>query len=209
MVGELVESNILNTKQKNKQSMIIHLSTILGLIMSIAFVIYGFSTGIFTSQSALNEFLSSFGIYSVIIFVVVQAISVVIPILPGSIGCLVGIVLYGPLYGFIYNYVGISLGSIAAFLISRFYGTEIVKTLTKPEDYDKYDEKIRNIKYFDRWFAFMIFIPVAPDDLLCYLAGLTKINFNKYVTIILLMKPFSIAAYSFGLNALYAGLLNL
>ena len=41
-------------------------------------------------------------------------------------------------------------------------------------------------------FAAAIFFPVAPDDLLCYLAGLTEMRLGKFVLIILLGKPLSI-----------------
>ena len=50
-------------------------------------------------------------------FVALQAIQVVIPILPGSIGCLFGVIFFGPVMGFVYNYVGICGGSIWHFLL--------------------------------------------------------------------------------------------
>ncbi|MCH4891366.1 TVP38/TMEM64 family protein [Acidaminobacter sp. JC074] len=188
---------------------IMNIATVFGLILCIAFMAYCYSEELFTSEEKMNTFLAQFGVYSIIVFIVIQAVSVVIPILPGSLGCLVGVIFYGPIFGFIYNYVGIALGSLIAFLLSRRYGSEIVKRLTKPKDYDKYKRIINNLKNFDKWFAFMIFIPIAPDDLLCYLAGLTKITFKKYTSIILLMKPFSIATYSFGLNAVFNQLITM
>ena len=52
----------------------------------------------------------------------------------------------------------------------------------------------------------LIFIPVAPDDYLCFLAGTTEISWRLYTAIILLCKPFAIALYSLGLTvALPAG----
>ena len=55
--------------------------------------------------------------------------------------------------------------------------------------------------HFTAYFAAAIALPVAPDDLLCYLAGLTKMRVRTYVLIILLLKPWSILAYSFGVIA--------
>ena len=55
--------------------------------------------------------------------------------------------------------------------------------------------------------AFAIFFPVAPDDFLCYLTGLTNMSVSKFTAIILLCKPASILAYSMawalGLNFLF------
>ncbi len=39
-------------------------------------------------------------------------------------------------------------------------------------------------------------IPFAPDDLVCLVAGLTKISFKEYIQIVLLLKPWSVGAYS-------------
>ena len=42
----------------------------------------------------------------------------------------------------------------------------------------------------------------APDDLLCYIAGLTKMTLKKFTAIILLGKPGSILLYSLGLTGI-------
>ena len=55
---------------------------------------------------------------------------------------------------------------------------------------------------FHKWFAVCIFLPFAPDDLLCYLAGLTRMSYRKFMLIILLGKPFGVTMYSL---ALYYG----
>ncbi|WP_225353487.1 VTT domain-containing protein [Lacticaseibacillus thailandensis] len=47
-----------------------------------------------------------------------------------------------------------------------------------------------------------ILLPVAPDDFLCMLAGLTKMSLRKFVWIIVLCKPWTILAYSMGMNKL-------
>ena len=43
-----------------------------------------------------------------------------------------------------------------------------------------------------------IFFPVAPDDFLCYLAGLTRMSLKKFSAIIFLGKPASIAPVQSG-----------
>ncbi len=181
--------------------------TIIGLMMTIAFIFYGYKTKIFVSSEALHHFLGRFGIFADIIFILVQAIQVVIPIIPGSIGCLAGVIIFGPVKGFIYNYTGICLGSILAFLLARRYGKSFVERVSKPGLWQKYGSWLNSEK-FDKWFAIAIFLPVAPDDFLCYLAGITKIPLKKFSIIILAGKPFSIAAYSMGLNLVFTALIH-
>lgn len=177
----------------------INFSTLLGLLGIAIFAVYGYRTGLFSSMETFRNFFESFGIWTALIFVLIQIIQVVVPILPGAIGCIAGIAIFGPWFGFLYNYIGICIGSILAFLLSKRYGTTFVKSVISEKAYDKYIGWTHKDKRFDLMFAAAIFFPVAPDDLLCYIAGLTKMRFKKFTSIILLGKPMSIALYSLGL----------
>ena len=149
----------------------------------------------------MEAFLQPFGLWAPAIFILIQIVQVVIPILPGGISCLGGVVLFGAGWGFVYNYVGICIGSLVAFLLAKQYGRPLVESLVSRSSYEKYSRWLENGKKFDRFFAAAIFFPVAPDDLLCYLAGLTKMSVKKFTAIIVLGKPASIALYSMGLVA--------
>ncbi|CAM3373496.1 MULTISPECIES: TVP38/TMEM64 family protein [Saccharibacillus] len=175
-------------------------TTAAGLAACAACIVYGFYAGLFSSQASLEAFLTGFGVWAPLIFVVFQAVQVVIPILPGGIGCVGGILIFGPLAGFLYNYVGICLGSLAAFLLARRYGRPILDSMFSPKLLAKYKHWTEG-RRFNNLFAVGIFMPVAPDDFLCYLAGTTKMTLRRFTTIILLGKPLAIAAYSFGLSA--------
>ena len=60
-----------------------------------------------------------------IIFMLLQILQVVIPIIPGGISSAAGVLIFGPYLGFVYNYVGISIGSVIIFLLGRRYGKTI------------------------------------------------------------------------------------
>ena len=59
------------------------------------------------------------------------------------------------------------------------------------------------IKTVLKLFALAIFLPVAPDDALCLMAGLTNMSVKRYTLIILIAKPLSIFLYSMAL--IYGG----
>lgn len=179
----------------------INLCTLLGLVACGVFIVYGFQRQIFTSQDALRSFVGGFGAFGAVVFVLFQAVQVVVPILPGGLGCLAGVLLFGPWLGFVYNYVGICLGSIAAFLLAKLYGRPILSVLFRQETIEKYEGWTN--RHFARWFALAIFFPVAPDDFLCWLAGTTKMTLCRFSAIILLGKPASIALYSLGLSTAF------
>ena len=152
-----------------------------------------------TDLAALQAWVAGLGPWAAAAFVAFQAVQVVVPILPGGLGCLAGVLLFGPWYGFAYNYVGICAGSLAAFGVARYCGRPLIERMFSRRLLLKYDRWLGN-KSFAKWFALAIFFPVAPDDFLCYLAGTTSMRWGQFTFIILTCKPFAIAAYSTGLT---------
>ena len=189
-------------KENNKLRILINLSTVIGTILLCIFFYYAIKAQIFTSEENLRSFLYIFGIFAPLIFIIIQIVQVVIPLIPCSISTGVGVVIFGPFWGFIYNYTGIVIGSIIVFFIARRYGMPLIRKMFKQELIDKYIGWLNSGKKFERFFAAAIFFPVAPDDFLCYLAGVTNISVKKYIAIILLLKPFTIFLYSLGLVAI-------
>ena len=55
-----------------------------------------------------QELMQGYGAIGPIVLTFIQAFQVVIPVLPGYLGCAVGAISYGTITGFICNYVGIS-----------------------------------------------------------------------------------------------------
>lgn len=177
--------------------------SIAGFLISIVICWYGWRAGLFTSQEKLQSCIAGFGILGASVFVIFQAVQVIIPILPGGISCLCGVILFGPWMGFVYNYLGICIGSVFAFLIAKYCGKPILKCLFSEKIIRKYENWTSKRGQFAKWFAIAIFLPVAPDDFLCYLAGTTEMSLGRFVTIILLGKPAAIALYSAGLNLVF------
>lgn len=185
------------------------LVSLLGLAVCAVAGYFFWQAGLLESQQALRAFVEGFGPAGPLVFVAFQAVQVVVPVLPGGLGCLAGVVLFGPWCGFWYNYLGICAGSLAAFAIARSCGRPLLYRMFSGSLIERYDRWMGEGGRFARWFAFLIFIPVAPDDYLCFLAGTTRMRWQLYTAIILLCKPFSIALYSLGLTVLFQRLLGL
>ena len=177
--------------------------SVAGMVICLLVALWGWQSGILTSQERLAAFVASCGGAGALLFVVFQAVQVVIPILPGGLGCLAGVLLFGLWWGFVYNYVGICAGSLMAFGISRNCGKPLLPLLFSQKTIDKYSRWTEQENRFARLFALAIFFPVAPDDFLCYLAGTTNMTWRRYTAIILLGKPASIALYSLGLTVVW------
>ncbi len=182
---------------------------IIGVILTIIFCIYGYRLGIFHSTDMLALFISEIGYFGAVVFIIIQIVQVVIPIVPGGISLAAGVIIFGPVHGFLYNYIGIVIGSIINFLLARRFGKSFIQSVISKRTYEKYIGWLDKGARFDRLFAIAILLPVAPDDYLCMLAGLTKMTLKKFIMIILLCKPLSILAYSFSLVAMIEWLTNM
>lgn len=182
---------------------IINTISIIGLGLSIALTIYFINLGVFKDINALRGLVGNSVILGPIIFMLLQILQVVIPIIPGGISSAAGVLIFGPYLGFVYNYVGISIGSVIIFLLGRRYGKPFILSMISDKTYDKYIGWLDNQSRFEKLFALAIFLPVAPDDALCLMAGLTNISVKKFTLIILLAKPLSIFLYSMAL--IYGG----
>lgn len=190
----------MNKKVSSKK--ILQLISVLGIVLTVIAVIYGYQKGIFTSADKLQALVKEAGIWGPLLFIGIQLIQVVVPIIPGGITCVAGIVIFGPIAGFLYNYIGIVVGSIINFALARSYGQTFIRSMVSEKLYEKYVGWLNKGERFDKLFALAIFFPVAPDDFLCMLAGLTKMTYKKFTAIILLGKPAALLAYSFSLTAI-------
>lgn len=176
-----------------------------GFVLSALLCLYAWRTGLFASQERMQEWIAGFGGAGAAVFIAFQAVQVVFPIVPGGLGCLAGVLMFGPMKGFIYNYLGICAGSMLAFLASRFYGRDLLRVLFSEKLMKKYGDWTSENDRFEKLFAAAIFLPVAPDDFLCYLAGTTNMSLGRFTAIILLGKPGAIALYSLGLHFVFTG----
>ena len=176
--------------------------SVLGIVCCAAFCLYLHQKGILSSTEEMQKYIAGFGVLGGLIFTVIQIVQVVIPIIPGGISCLAGVLLFGAGLGFVYNYIGICIGSVLAFLIAKAYGKPLLSRLFSQKMIAKYENWTDTRNRFTKLFALAIFFPVAPDDFLCYLAGTTNMKLGTFSTIIFLGKPCSIAAYSLCLTVL-------
>ncbi len=182
---------------------LINFISIIGLGLSIALTIYFINLGVFKDLNALRGLVGDSIILGPVIFIFIQILQVVIPIIPGGISTAAGVLIFGPYAGFIYNYIGICIGSIIIFLLGRRYGKPFILSMISDKTYNKYIGWLDNQNRFEKLFALAIFLPVAPDDALCLMAGLTNISVKRYTLIILIAKPLSIFLYSMAL--IYGG----
>lgn len=126
------------------------------------------------SFTRLRDFILSFGAFSAIVFILIQAAQVVFAPVPGEVTGFVGGYLYGKAVGPLFSMLGLTLGSFFAFEITRIFGTVLVRKVVKQEAMDRFDYFVTHRGLH---IAFILFlVPGFPKDSLCYLLGLTHVR---------------------------------
>ena len=179
---------------------IINWSSIIGALATLAFCIWAYFAGILQSKETLSAFILQAGIFGPPLFIFLQILQTVVPIIPGALTSVAGVFIYGHIIGTIYNYIGIVIGCAIIFQLARMYGPKFVQSMVSKKTYDKYINWLNEDKRFDRFFIFMMIWPISPADFICMLAGLTNMTFKRYMTIIFFNDTATTEIYTYGLT---------
>jgi len=149
----------------------------------------------------IREYLAGFGNAGFLVYVLIQAIHVIIVIIPGDIFNICGGFVYGIPLGFALSFLGMMVGTVIVFYISRFFGYEIVSKLIAKEKIDKMSGILNSTKGTVGMFIICC-IPFIPKDLMMYIAGLTPVKASRLFLIYGLSRiPGTLIWVSIGANA--------
>lgn len=165
------------------------------LLLIVGFLSRAYFTGRFSSAEELQEYMKSFGAAAPLVLALFQTAQVILPVLPSAVGYAAGTVLFGVPIGFLCNYIGVCVGSIIAYYLGRKFGIELVLSMFSEKQYEKWRQKFGSGRSYTIVLWLSILLPFLPDDFLCFFSGLVKMDAKKFITIILVAKPFSILGY--------------
>jgi len=140
---------------------------------------------IFTSVESFKTFVLQTGPWGPLVFVALQVLQVFIFVLPGEIAQIAGGYLFGLVEGTVLSLVGISLGSLLNFTLARLLGKPFVNRLFGQEKLEKFDTILTSSR-METAFFLLFLIPGIPKDILCYVAGLSKMKFLGFLGVSML-----------------------
>ena len=187
----------------NKQAIYkLILCTLIFVAISAAIFFTICATGIIKkigSIEALRDYISQFGSMAVFLYILFSFLQVVILPVPGSVTVAAGVALFGPLKCSIYSFIGITLGSITAFAIGRWVGEKAVQWIVGKDTLKKWLKKLKGKDYLI--LSIMFLLPLFPDDVLCFVAGLSSMTWPYFLIMITITRATSVlgTAYSVGL----------
>src|SRR5262249_779569 len=130
-----------------------------------------------TDQEALKEFIEDAGVYAPLVCIAMNFIQVVIFFIPGEVTQIVSGLAFGTVWGFIYSFIGLVLGSMFNFYIARRLGRPFVEKIVDRNTIRKVDQFMSERKGMTA-IALMFLMPGFPKDALCYIVGgITSMNY--------------------------------
>ncbi len=158
-------------------------------------------TGFFVlvrDENAFREYLATKGAWMPVLYVVLQYLQVVILPIPSVVSTVAGLALFGPLKTIIYSLIGIILGSITAFFIGRKLGYKAVAWMIGKEELNKWQKKLRGKD--NLILTVMFLLPMFPDDVLCFIAGLSSMSEKYFLIMIVVSRIVSISTTCYSID---------
>lgn len=132
---------------------------------------YQFLVRLYVDKHFLKRTLREWGVLAPVVFILLQALQVIISPIPGEATGILGGYLFGQGLGLLYSTIGLTVGSVVAFWIGRWLGAHYVKNLVSAETWNRLGFIV---EAEGAVLCFIIYlIPGLPKDIVCYLFGIS------------------------------------
>lgn len=176
----------LTTKKKIIRSSIVIAVLIAVCVLAYFILVWTGAWESINSVDKIRELILSMGFWGRFTFVLLQFLQVTFLPIPSTISTLAGVLIYGPLQTALLSLSGIILGSLFAFFLGRQFGRKLVSFMVGEQTCEKWVKFLTNAKYS---FFIMMILPIFPDDVLCLVAGLTKMSWTFFTVTNLIARP--------------------
>lgn len=174
------ERSRLFASPRARRRVVVH-ALVLSLLFAGAAVLFRRHAAFLTDAEAARAYVRGFGVWAPLVLVALQALQIVLAPIPGQVLGAVGGYLFGPWQGTLYNMIGITIGSTAAFWLSRRFGRAYVERMIDPDALATFDTFVERRGLLSLFVLFLI--PGLPDDVLCFVGGLTPIPIRRLVLV--------------------------
>ncbi len=171
-------------KPESREKTIVWLKPLVLVVLLAGFMLILYETGVFRffmSRERLRAFLDSLGMWGFAGFILLQVVQVVAAPIPGEATGLLGGYLYGPWIGVFLSTIGLTIGSFAAFSLSRLFGKPLTEMLVPRATLERFNYLLHHKGAFLIFLLFLL--PGFPKDILCYILGLGPLTALEFLGI--------------------------
>jgi uncharacterized membrane protein YdjX (TVP38/TMEM64 family) len=152
----------------------------IGLVLATVVVFRNEITSVFRDREATRSWIEARGAWGTIAFVGLQILQVVVFVIPGEIVQIAGGYVFGFWEGSLLSLAGITLGALANFYAGRLLGRPFVESLF-PKDKIEAVERVTGSSKAAAGFFILFVIPGIPKDVLCYVAGISRMGLPSFL----------------------------
>jgi uncharacterized membrane protein YdjX (TVP38/TMEM64 family) len=136
---------------------------------------------LYQDKHYLKETVQSWGWMAPLVFIVIQALQVVVSPIPGEITGPVGGALFGTLWGLVYSTIGLTAGTLTCFGLGRMWGEPLIRPWLSERNW-------HNLNFIleaeGAILCFILYlIPGFPKDIISYLFGISPMPFWVFAII--------------------------
>lgn len=158
-------------------------------------------------DNIINSFLLSMGIYGPILGCILILIESMIPVLPLFVFITINFLSFGNIIGFLVSWIFTVLGCIISFFLFRKYFRSWFEH--KIDNKEKIQKMMKIVSKMElEQLTVIIAIPFTPAFLINIAAGLSKMEFKKYVIALAIGKIFLVLFWGFVGTSLIQSLTN-
>jgi len=157
---------------------------LVGLGLLVAFAVYEVFTGapawryllhLYQDKHFMKKTVRGWGWMGPFVFMLIQALQVIISPIPGEATGLVGGFLFGVGLGFIYSTIGLTVGTLVCFGIGRWLGAAFIHRFIADHHWEKMGFIVEAEGAILCFILYLI--PGFPKDIISYLFGLSPMPF--------------------------------
>ena len=169
----------------NKKKAYFKLFILIAIIVIIPIILYlTCQDTLFNTEwlKSLPDYLSNNKFIAAWSLIALQALQVIICILPGQPIQFAASYIFGVIGGYLISLAGAVIGAFSAFYLAKFLGTDAIKVIFGENKVEYYRNKINSGKGL--LIAFFIYlIPGFPKDLVGYVAGISNMQVIPFIII--------------------------
>jgi uncharacterized membrane protein YdjX (TVP38/TMEM64 family) len=152
------------------------------LVIALVVVFHEQLWSLFKDREAIRGWIMGRGIWGALAYIGLQIIQVVIFMIPGEIVQVAGGYAFGFWLGSLYTLVGIAIGSVINFYAGRLLGRPFVESIFKRNKIEEVERVTGSDKGAVGFFLLFV-IPGIPKDVLCYVAGVSKLGLPTFLAV--------------------------
>lgn len=136
---------------------------------------------LYRDKHYLKETVGSWGWLAPVVFILIQAMQVIIAPIPGEITGPVGGALFGTTWGLIYSTIGLTIGTLACFGLGRLWGEPLIRPWLSEHHWNRMNFVIEAEGAILCFILYLI--PGFPKDIISYLFGISPMPFWVFAVV--------------------------